>query len=100
MADALLYAQNQCKVDAVVDIATLTGAFMIALGDQIGAVYSTTDEMANDITTASKVSGEKIWRMPLEESYLEQLKSPVADYKNTGGRMGGSITAAFTSVKA
>lgn len=95
LADALLYAQNQCNVDAVVDIATLTGACMIALGDQIGAVYSTTDEMANEVTTASKLAGEKLWRMPLEESYLEQLKSPVADYKNTGGRMGGSITAAL-----
>ncbi len=95
LADALLYAQNQCNVEAVVDIATLTGACMIALGDQIGALYSTTDEMANGFTTASKLAGEKLWRMPLEESYLEQLKSPVADYKNTGGRMGGSITAAL-----
>jgi leucyl aminopeptidase len=95
LADALLYAQNQCNVEAVVDIATLTGACMIALGDQIGALYATTDEMANGFTTASKLAGEKLWRMPLEESYLEQLKSPVADYKNTGGRMGGSITAAL-----
>lgn len=95
LADALLYAQNQCNVEAVVDIATLTGAQMIALGDQIAALYSTTDEMANGFTTASKVAGEKLWRMPLEDSYLEQLKSPVADYKNTGGRMGGSITAAL-----
>ncbi|KAH7617985.1 putative Leucine aminopeptidase 1 [Nannochloris sp. 'desiccata'] len=95
LADALLYAQNQCNVEAVVDIATLTGACMIALGDQIGALYSTTDEMASGFTSASKLAGEKLWRMPLEESYLEQLKSPVADYKNTGGRMGGSITAAL-----
>jgi leucyl aminopeptidase len=95
LADALLYAQNQCNVEAVVDIATLTGACMVALGDQIGALYSTTDEMANGFTAASKLAGEKLWRMPLEESYLEQLKSPVADYKNTGGRMGGSITAAL-----
>lgn len=95
LADAILFAQNQCKVDAIVDIATLTGACMIALGGGIGGMYSSTDQMGEELIAASRNSGEKIWKMPLEESYLEQLKSSVADLKNTGGRMGGSITAAL-----
>jgi leucyl aminopeptidase len=95
LADALLFAQNQCGAEAIVDIATLTGACMIALGDGVGGMYASTDDVANAITAAAKAAGEKLWRMPLEETYLEQLKSPVADLKNTGGRMGGSITAAL-----
>lgn len=95
LADALLFAQDQCKAEAIVDIATLTGACMIALGGGIGGMYASTDEVAAKMTAAARDAGEKLWRMPLEDSYLEQLKSPVADYKNTGGRMGGSITAAL-----
>lgn len=95
LADALLFAQNQCGAEAIVDIATLTGACMIALGDGIGGMYAPTDDVAAAITAAAKAAGEKVWRMPLEESYMEQMKSPVADLKNTGGRMGGSITAAL-----
>ena len=93
LADALLYAQNQCNAEAIIDIATLTGACMVALGEDIAGLYSTTDEMAASVTAAAKAAGEKVWRMPLEEAYMEQLKSPIADLHNTGGRMAGSITA-------
>ena len=95
LADALLYAQNQCNAEYIVDIATLTGACMIALGGDIGGMYASTDGVADQLKQASAKSGDKVWHMPLEEAYLEQLKSPIADYKNTGGRMGGSITAAL-----
>lgn len=95
LADALLFAQNQCNAEAIVDIATLTGACMIALGDGIGGMYAPTDDIASSMTNAAKAAGEKLWRLPLEETYMEQLKSSVADMKNTGTRMGGSITAAL-----
>lgn len=95
LADALLYAQNQCHAEYIVDIATLTGACMVALGGDIGGMYASTEDVAEQMKKASAKSGDKVWHMPLEEGYLEQLKSPIADYKNTGGRLGGSITAAL-----
>lgn len=95
LADALLFAQNQCGAESIIDIATLTGACMVALGDGIAGVWSPADEMADSISAAAKQAGEKVWRMPLEESYAEQLKSSIADMRNTGGRLGGAITAAL-----
>jgi leucyl aminopeptidase len=68
---------------------------MIALGDGMGGMWSPSDELAASLSAASKRAGEKLWRMPLEDSYFEQLKSSCADMKNTGGRLGGSITAAL-----
>ena len=95
LADALLYAQKHTDAETVIDIATLTGACMVALGPDVSGMYSPEDAVVEAMKSASKSSGDKIWHMPLEEAYLEQLKSPVADYKNTGGRLGGSITAAL-----
>lgn len=95
LADALLYAQGQCNAEYIVDIATLTGACMVALGGDLGGMYASTDSVAEQMKKASSISGDKVWHMPLEEAYMEQLKSPIADYKNTGGRLGGSITAAL-----
>lgn len=95
LADAILYAQNNCQAEYIVDIATLTGACMIALGGDIGGMYASTDSVAEQLKKASSATGEKVWQMPLEAGYLDQLKSPIADLKNTGGRMGGSITAAL-----
>jgi leucyl aminopeptidase len=94
LADALVYA---CKLepDAVVDLATLTGACVIALGDEIAGLWSNNDELAAALNAASKEAGEAFWRMPLRGSYKEGLKSPIADLKNTGPRPGGSITAAL-----
>ncbi|ACB00438.1 MULTISPECIES: leucyl aminopeptidase [Cyanophyceae] len=94
LADALVYAEK-LGVEAIVDIATLTGACVIALGDDICGLWSDNDDLAQAIATASEKAGEKFWQMPLEEKYFEGLKSPIADMKNTGPREGGSITAAL-----
>ncbi|MGA1396820.1 MAG: molybdopterin-dependent oxidoreductase, partial [Burkholderiaceae bacterium] len=94
LADALVYA---CKLepDAVVDLATLTGACVIALGEEIAGLWSNNDGLAEALQSAATQGGESLWRMPLRGSYKEGLKSGVADLKNTGPRPGGSITAAL-----
>ncbi|XP_044947913.1 leucine aminopeptidase 2, chloroplastic-like [Hordeum vulgare subsp. vulgare] len=97
LADALVYACNQ-GVDKIIDLATLTGACVVALGPSIAGIFTPSDELAQEVTAASELSelsGEKFWRFPMEESYWEQMKSGVADMVNTGGRQGGSITAAL-----
>jgi leucyl aminopeptidase len=94
LADALVYA---CRLepDAVVDLATLTGACLIALGDEMAGLWSSSDGLATALDDACQAAGEALWRMPLRPSYKAGLKSPVADMKNTGPRPGGSITAAL-----
>ncbi|KAB1206002.1 Leucine aminopeptidase 3, chloroplastic [Morella rubra] len=94
LADALVYACNQ-GVEKIVDLATLTGACVVALGPSIAGFFTPSDDLAKEVFAASEVSGEKLWRMPLEESYWESMKSGVADMVNTGGRPGGAITAAL-----
>ncbi|KAJ7955642.1 putative Leucine aminopeptidase [Quillaja saponaria] len=94
LADALVYACNQ-GIEKVVDLATLTGACVVALGPSIAGVFTPSDDLAKEVFAASEISGEKFWRLPLEESYWESMKSGVADMVNTGGRPGGSITAAL-----
>ncbi|MEN9272579.1 MAG: leucyl aminopeptidase [Gloeomargarita sp. DG_1_5_bins_55] len=94
LADALVYAEK-LEVDAMVDLATLTGACIVALGDDIAGLWSSQDELAESLLQAAAVTGEKIWRMPLEEKYFEGMKSPIADMKNAGGRSAGSITGAL-----
>jgi leucyl aminopeptidase len=94
LADALVYAEK-LGVDAIVDLATLTGACIIALGDEMAGLWSPNQELADGILAASVIAGEKFWQMPMEEKYFEGLKSPIADMKNTGPRGGGSITAAL-----
>ncbi|XP_057751783.1 leucine aminopeptidase 1-like [Arachis stenosperma] len=94
LADALVYACNQ-GVEKIVDLATLTGACVVALGPSIAGIFTPSDELAKEVVEASEVSGEKLWRMPLEDSYWESMKSGVADMVNTGGRQGGAITAAL-----
>ncbi|PSO49597.1 MAG: leucyl aminopeptidase [Cyanobacteria bacterium SW_9_44_58] len=94
LADALVFTEK-LSVDAIVDLATLTGACVIALGDEIGGLWSTDDLLAEQLKTASELGGEKIWQMPLEEKYFEGLKSQIADMKNVGPRQAGSITAAL-----
>ncbi|CAE8629520.1 unnamed protein product [Polarella glacialis] len=95
LADAMLYCQNVAGAKEVVDIATLTGACMVALGKGIAGLWSNSDDLAGRLEAAGKATGEKLWRMPLEESYFEGLKSDFADMKNTGPRVGGAITAAL-----
>ena len=94
LADALVYA-DALGADAIVDLATLTGACVVALGNDIAGLWSDTDELAKALLAAGKTAGEKYWRMPLEESYFDTMKSTHADMKNTGSRAGGSITAAL-----
>ena len=94
LADALLYACEQ-KPDAVVDLATLTGACVIALGDEMAGLWSNNDDLAEALEAAAQTGGEGLWRMPLRQSYKDGLKSLLADMKNTGPRPGGSITAAL-----
>ena len=94
LADALVFAEK-LGVEAIVDLATLTGACMIALGSNIAGLWSPDDDLAQGLLSASASAGEKLWQMPLEESYFEGMKSIVADMKNTGPRPGGAITAAL-----
>ena len=94
LADALLYACEQ-KPDAVVDLATLTGACVIALGDEMAGLWSNNDDLAEALDAAAQTGGEGLWRLPLRQSYRDGLKSLLADMKNTGPRPGGSITAAL-----
>lgn len=94
LADALVYA-DQLGVDAIVDLATLTGACVVALGEDIAGLWSPDDDLAGQLVAAADTTGEKLWRMPMEEKYFEGMKSVVADMKNTGPRSGGAITAAL-----
>jgi leucyl aminopeptidase len=94
LADALVFAEK-LEVDAIVDLATLTGACVVALGNDISGLWSTDDTLAEELKSAAESAGEKFWQMPMEEKYFEGLKSPIADMKNTGPRAGGSITAAL-----
>lgn len=94
LADALVFAEK-LGVDAIVDLATLTGACIIALGNDIGGLWTADETLASQLKTASEAAGEKFWQMPMEEKYFEGLKSQIADMKNTGPRPGGSITAAL-----
>jgi leucyl aminopeptidase len=93
LADALCYA-NELKLSPVVDIATLTGACMVALGDVCSGLFTNNQEFADKVIASSKATGEKMWQLPMYDEYREQIKSTVADIKNTGGRWGGATTAA------
>jgi len=93
LCDALTYAER-FNPEVVIDIATLTGACVIALGHHASALYSNDDKLAKDLESAGQISMDRVWRMPLWEDYQSQLDSNFADMANIGGRAGGSITAA------
>ncbi len=93
LADALSYAVKN-GLSPVLDVATLTGAVRVALGDVTVGVFSNNEELAGKVMAAAAQAGERMWQMPMFEEYREQYKSDVADVKNTGGRYGGAITAA------
>ena len=93
LIDAVNYIIEKERVLKVVDIATLTGAALTALGTDVTAVISNNDDFYIELEKASKICGEKIWRLPHFEEYKEQIKSTVADLKNSGGRNAGTITA-------
>ena len=95
LADALWYAKETCKPALMIDLATLTGAIMVALGHEYAGLFSNSDTLAAQLTDAGLETGEKLWRLPLGPEYDKQIKSQIADMKNIGGgRMGGSIIAA------
>ena len=94
LADCLSYA-SELKPDAVIDLATLTGAAVVALGDWYSALYTRNDAFATTIAQHAAESGEGVWRMPLPDLYKDKLKAEWGDLKNVGGRAGGSITAAL-----
>ncbi|MCH9852681.1 MAG: leucyl aminopeptidase [Alphaproteobacteria bacterium] len=94
LADVLCYAQQQFDPEIIIDLATLTGAMIIALGHDYAGVFSNDDKLAEELTKAGNETDEKIWRMPLDAAYDKLLQSPIADMKNIGGRAAGSITAA------
>ncbi len=94
LADALWYCQERFDPRFMVNLATLTGAIIIALGHDYAGLFSNDDGLAQKLTEAGEATGEKLWRLPLAEVYDKMLKSDIADMKNIGGRPGGSITAA------
>jgi leucyl aminopeptidase len=94
LADVLWYAQERFKPAGIVNLATLTGAIIIALGHENTGVFSNDDALCNALLAAAQAEGEGAWRMPLSEAYDRKLKSDIADFKNIGGREGGAITAA------
>jgi leucyl aminopeptidase len=94
LADALAFACEQ-DPDAVVDIATLTGSILVALGPRVSGLFSNDDALTRELQTAAEAAGERVWPMPLVDDYKSELDSEVADAKNIGSRYGGAITAAL-----
>jgi leucyl aminopeptidase len=94
LADVLWYVASKFKPKFMVDLATLTGAIMVALGTEHAGLFSNNDELAERLLKVGVETGEKVWRMPLAPEYDKLIDSQFADMKNTGGRHGGSITAA------
>jgi leucyl aminopeptidase len=94
LADVLWYAQERFKPRFIVDLATLTGAIIVALGKEYAGLFSNDDRLAGELAAAGEATGEKVWRMPLGKAYDKLIDSKNADMKNIGGRHGGAITAA------
>jgi leucyl aminopeptidase len=96
LADALWYSQDKFSPDAVIDVATLTGAIQVALGHEFAGIMSNSSILTNGLIESGRKVGEKLWELPLSSSYEEDIKSDIADVKNVGsGRGAGSITAAM-----
>jgi leucyl aminopeptidase len=94
LADALFYAERE-GAQRILELSTLTGAAVVALGEEVAALFATEPAWGSLVQEAAHRAGEKVWPMPLEKAYREKLKSPVADLKNVGDRNGGAITAAL-----
>jgi leucyl aminopeptidase len=94
LADVLWYVQNQFKPKFMVNLATLTGAILVALGKEHAGLFSNNDELSARLSDAGNATGEKVWRLPLTAEYDKLIDHDVADMKNIGGRNAGSITAA------
>ena len=94
LADALWYTQNRFKPKLMIDLATLTGAILVSLGNEHAGLFSNDDKLARHLSEAGREEGEAVWRLPLGDAYDKMLKSKIADMKNIGGPQAGSITAA------
>jgi leucyl aminopeptidase len=94
LADVLHYVNTKYKPKFMIDLATLTGAIMVALGQEYAGMFANDDKLADRLVKAGQATGERVWRMPLGPEYDKMIDSKFADMKNTGGRWGGSITAA------
>ncbi|MEP6983376.1 MAG: leucyl aminopeptidase [Sphingomicrobium sp.] len=94
LGDAITYVQRNYKPGTIIDLATLTGAILVSLGHEWAGLFSNSEELAAKLQEAGAESGDKLWRMPMAESFDRLIDSPIADMKNVGPREGGSITAA------
>jgi leucyl aminopeptidase len=94
LADLLWYVQERYKPQFMIDLATLTGAILVALAQEYAGLFSNNDELAERLASAGQATGERVWRLPLGAEFDKMIDSKFADMKNTGGRHGGSITAA------
>jgi leucyl aminopeptidase len=95
LGDVIWYAAQRFKPKFIVDLATLTGAIMVALGHEYAGMFANNDQLAERLTKAGQATGERVWRMPLGKEYDKMIDSKFADMKNTGGsRHAGAITAA------
>ncbi|MGH6784172.1 MAG: leucyl aminopeptidase, partial [Sphingomicrobium sp.] len=94
LADVLHLVNSRYEPQFIVNLATLTGAIIVALGVEYAGLFSNDDKLCDRITKAGQITGERVWRMPLGPEYDKMIDSKFADMKNTGGRYGGSITAA------
>ena len=94
LADALWYTEDRFKPQFMIDLATLTGAIIVALGKEFAGMFADDDTLAEQLTAAGKQVGDKVWRMPLDPAYDKMLETDGADMKNIGGRDAGSATAA------
>jgi leucyl aminopeptidase len=94
LADGLVYTARQGATE-LIDLATLTGAAVVALGEGTTALFASDDGLAERLLSAAKAAGERCWRMPLTEELNDKIRGEVGDLKNTGGRGGGAITAAL-----
>ncbi|KAF8899387.1 leucine aminopeptidase [Infundibulicybe gibba] len=95
LSDAIYYTSTTYKPHTLIDVATLTGAMVIALGEVFSGVFSTSDSLWEQLHAAGEIEYDRFWRMPLDEDFNPQIHSSNADLQNTGGRPGGSITAAL-----
>ncbi len=94
LADAMWYCQEKYQPKFMIDLATLTGAILVALGQEYSGIFSNDDELVEQLMDSGNKTGEKVWRMPIGPKYDKMINSKIADMKNIGGRYAGSITAA------
>lgn len=96
LADALSYAVEKVKPNIMIDLATLTGACVVALGEEVAGLFSSDEKLAEDLLRSGKASGESVWHMPLVEEYRDMMKGTISDLQNIGGgKWGGAITGAL-----